>query len=356
MNVREIVETTLKDTQDGKSADLCAKIILCNLIDNEPFQAVELNSLEELLLMMKGADFPHVYGERGVFYFSAYYYHDESYPVGRNYFVKRQDLLSVAKLHKYFRDNDLSLPMISYLDIKDKIREKGYQSRISAFKKTQDERTKYVRGLFSGRKESVGVEKCMFLSTDGCLVCGQPAPRMMTSTFSAENGFMLGFNLCDKHMSYALDEQSLTHYIAKVFKQPEPQNLVNLNPEALFSLVVTSAKDRFDCEVESAKKSTLTITMVRKSNFRIIIRITNPNNYAYMIQSDQKLELCRVDSANHHKVDYGPDHLHPDLVGDKSLVKSSFTTGNPLVDAKTIIKLVEYYEKTKANKAFKSDS
>ncbi|HHX8659741.1 TPA: hypothetical protein ACVO40_004267 [Vibrio diabolicus] len=348
MNVREIVETTLKDTKDGKSADLCAKVLLCNVIDDAPFQAIELNNLEELLLMMKGADFPHVYGERSTFYFSAYYYHDDNYPVGRNYFVKEQNLLAVGKLHQFFLDNDLNLPIVSHLDIKEKIREKGYQDRISTFKKTQDERTQYVRGLFEGRKKSINVDKCMFLSTKGCLVCGKPAPRMMTSTFSAKSGFMLGYNLCEQHMSSALDEQSLIHYIAKIFKQPEPKNLVNLDPETLFSIVIASARDSFDCEVESVNRDNLTITMIRKSNFRIIIRITNPNNYAYMIQSDQKLQLCRVDSANHHEVNYGPDHLHPDLIGSKSRVESSFTTGNPLVDAKTIINLVEHYEKNKS--------
>ena len=70
MKIREIVEETLSRLGSGVSADKCAKVLLSSQVrEGVPFQAVELESVEHLLLMMKDACFPHVYGEASVFYF-----------------------------------------------------------------------------------------------------------------------------------------------------------------------------------------------------------------------------------------------------------------------------------------------
>lgn len=64
-------------------------------------------------------------------------------------------------------------------------------------------------------------------------------------------------------------------------------------------------------------------------------------NYAYNVQAPDGTNLSRVDSANHHKVPYGPDHLHPDLrKSKKNIVESSFTYGSVGMDVKLIRQMI----------------
>ena len=343
MKIREIVEETLKDTGSGKSADICAKSILCNLIkDNEPFQAIELKSLDHLMLMMKESDFPHVYGEGGVFYFSAYYFHDERYPVGRNYFMQESDLLRIAKLHGCFKSNGLDLPIIPPNQLGKKIVQDSFEARIREFRDRQSQETEMFKGLFEGRSQSTTVEKSMFLNSPGCLVCGDNDFRMMSSTLSAAKGFMVGFNLCENHMEIAKSENSLLEYLAKLFKQPIPFQFVPLETKEHFELVLSWLPKELGCKVEKTDNSTM--TLVRPSGLKGIFRLDSPGNYAYMIFGPNGKEVARIDSADHHNVNYGPDHLHVDLTKKKGPIESSFTTGSPLIDTKKILELIELKE------------
>jgi hypothetical protein len=349
LNIREIVEQTLTDTGSGFSADLCAKTMLCNLLDDAPFQAIELHSLDELLLMMKDADYPHVYGENSIFYFSAYFYHDNDYPVGRNYFMKVKNLIDIAKYHQFFRDHGMVLPIISPLEIKEKIRESGYKERLKKYKDNQITKTSFFRGLFEGRKQAINIDSSMYISSSGCLVCGKKPYNIMTSTFSSSKGFMFGFNLCEEHMNIAQNEQSLTHYLANIFQQPSPKSVIPLDTKSHFALVLSSVPRDLDCEIVDIKKDSYTLTMQRKTGFKIILRLNSPDNYAYMIQSPDGKELARIDSANHHKVNYGPDHVHIDTTKKKKKklpVEASFTTGSPMIDTKKILELIELKEKS----------
>ncbi len=343
MKIREIVEETLRDLGSGKSADTCAKSVLCNLIkENEPFQAIELKSLEHLLLMMKESTFPHVYGEGGIFYFSAYYFHDDRYPVGRNYFIREADLLKIARLHAYFKSNGLALPIIRPDQLGKKISQDGFEARIREFRERQSRETEMFKGLFEGRSRSTSVEKSMFLNSPGCLVCGDNNFRMMSSTLSATKGFMVGFNLCDKHMEAAKSENSLLEYLAKLFKQPPPFQFVPLEAKEHFELVLSWLPKELGCKVEKTNANTM--TLVRPSGLKGIFRLDSPGNYAYMIFGADGKEVARIDSANHHNVNYGPDHLHVDLTKKKGAIESSFTTGSPLIDTKKILELIELKE------------
>ena len=86
------------------------------------------------------------------------------------------------------------------------------------------------------------------------------------------------------------------------------------------------------------------MTMTRSSGIKIILRIDAMDNYGYMFFDSKGKQIARVDSANHHVLNYGPDHLHPDVLHDESNVVSSFTTGSPLLDAKLISKLITKIE------------
>lgn len=343
MKIREIVEQTLKDTGSGKSADICAKSILCNLIkEREPFQAIELKDLDHLLLMMRESTFPHVYVEGGVFYFSAYYFHNDRYPVGRNYFIREADLLKIAKLHAYFKSNGLELPIVPPNQLGNKIGQDGFEGRIREFRARQYQETEMFKGLFEGRSKSTSVEKSIFLNSPGCLVCGDNNFRMMSSTLSAVKGFMVGFNLCDNHMEIALSENSLIEYLAKLFQQPSPFQFVPLGTKEHFELVLSWLPKELGCKVEKTNKNTM--TLVRPSGLKGIFRLDSPGNYAYMIFGSDGKEVARIDSADHHNVNYGPDHLHVDLTKKKGPIESSFTTGSPLIDTKKILEIIELKE------------
>jgi len=343
MNAREIVEETIASTGSGKSADLCAQTILCNLInDNMPFQAVELRKIDDLLIMMKQADSAHIYGEGGVFYFSALYKHTDRYPIARNYFTKTSNLLDVAKLKSIFEQGGIALPIISACDMANLLGESHFRARIEEFRERQSKETKLFKGLFEGRTESTNVEKAMFLNTSGCLVCGSEKYQMVCSTLSAKKGFMLGFNLCSKHVDIAKDENSLIEYLAKAFEQPSPIKVTPLNTEDHINEVKKWLPSTLGCELLKVNNNTL--TLIRPSGLKSIFRLDGLCDYAYMIIDSNGKEVARIDSADHHNVDYGPDHLHPDLKKNKKAVESSFTTGSPLVDTKRILKLIEKYE------------
>ena len=86
------------------------------------------------------------------------------------------------------------------------------------------------------------------------------------------------------------------------------------------------------------------MTLVRPSGLKGIFRLDSPGNYAYMIFGSDDKEVARIDSADHHNVNYGPDHLHADLTKKKGPIESSFTTGSPLIDTKKILELIELKE------------
>ncbi len=343
MNAREIVEETIASTGSGKSADLCAQTILCNLIqDNMPFQGIELKKINELVVMMKQADSAHIYGECGVFYFSAFYKHSARYPIARNYFIQTSKLFEVPKLKSSFEATGINLPIISTKEFGLLLEEVNFKDRIKEFRDRQSKETNLFKGLFDGRTESTNVEKAMFLNTVGCLVCGNEKYQMVSSTLSAQKGFMLGFNLCSKHIDIAKDENSLIEYLAKAYDHPSPIKVMPLGTEEHLEEVKKWIPEALGCEIEKIKKNT--ITLIRPSGLKVIFRLDNLSNYAYMIKDLEGNEVARIDSANHHDIDYGPDHIHPDLKKNKKSIESSFTTGSPLIDTKKILKLIQEYE------------
>lgn len=343
MKVKEIIEESLRKSRSGKSADICAKVVLCTLIkDGEPFQAIELESVEHLLLMMKDSGFPHVYGECGVFYFSAYYYHDERHPVGRNYFIKKKDLLDMAGLYEFLKRNGFDLPIIPPKMLPDKIQMEGFEKRISDFRERQDRESSHFKGLFEGRSKSTTVDQSIFLNSPGCLVCGNDEYFLMSSTLSSSKGSMFGFNLCKEHMDLAHDENSLIEYLAKLCNQQSPIRVTPLNPDEHLSIVLGWLPGALNSTVEKVSKNT--ITLKRASGLKGVFRLTSPTNYAYMVLDADGNELARIDSADHHSISYGPDHVHLDLTKKRSGIEPSFTTGSPLIDIKKILEIIAQKE------------
>jgi hypothetical protein len=104
-----------------------------------------------------------------------------------------------------------------------------------------------------------------------------------------------------------------------------------------------AVQNELECDIEKVDEKT--ITAVRRTGFRIILRQDALDDYAYMIQDPNGKPISRIDSANHHAVEYGPDHVHRNLSkSKKNQVDSSFTYGFVLADLKAIKTLVEEAE------------
>ena len=344
MRIVETIERILRDTGSGKSADFCVKGELSNSLDaRRPFQAIKLENVDQLLIMMRDADFPHIYVNAGVFHFSAYYFHDDRFPVGRNYFMKEENLMRIATLHNFFISRSLDLPLILPTDLGKYIDVYGFEERVADFKKRSEKEISVFKRLFEGRSSATCVEDSMFLNSPGCLVCGCDKYYLMTSTLSSSKGFMLGFNLCDEHMELAKNERSLLDYLAKLLQGELPFQFVRFSAREHFELVLQWLPQELGCEVE--KKSENTAYLVRPSGLKCIFRIDSPSNYAYMIINKNGKEVARIDSADHHDIEFGPDHIHVNLTKKKkSVVESSFTTGSPLIDTKKIRQLIALKE------------
>jgi hypothetical protein len=338
-----MIEQTINNGGTGRSADIVAKSIMFNLIKNdEPFQVIELRQRNQLLTMMRDADFPHVYGEASTFYFSAHYYYGEDYPIGRTYFMKERDLVKIAKLYQFFKEEGIDLPIIPPTLIGEKIKESGFVQRIRSFKTEKEKQLAPFKGLFKGRQQSTTVEEPFFLNSPGCLVCGSDKFYMATSIL--DETLMVGFNLCEKHMESAKKESSVIDYLSKILQQkPFSTHVQPIDTQTHVDLVLSWLPAKLGCSVNKVIKNT--ITLQRKSDFKVVLRLDSFCNYGYMLITPDGTEVARVDSANHHNVIYGPDHVHTDLQKDKSVVESSFTTGTPMIDVVTILKLLEIHEK-----------
>jgi hypothetical protein len=85
------------------------------------------------------------------------------------------------------------------------------------------------------------------------------------------------------------------------------------------------------------------VTAVRPSGFKIIVRLQNGGEYAYIVQNAAGGEIARVDSAAHHDVPFGPAHLHRSPTEEKKDVVPSFTYGFPQMDAKIIRRILDQH-------------
>ena len=116
-------------------------------------------------------------------------------------------------------------------------------------------------------------------------------------------------------------------------------NFQKVSANEALELACEALKRELDCTIEKVQDQT--ITARRPSGVAVIVRYVSPMNYAYNVQAPDGTKLSRVDSADHHNVPYGPDHLHPDLrKSKKKIVESSFTYGNVGMDVKMIRKMI----------------
>lgn len=325
MSIREMIQICFNHGLDGRQTDKCVKSIGVNILKPEkPVISIEMTKLSELFQMMQTADDTHIYIAGGTFYFNACYSATNHFPAPRIYFMKTQDLMAVGAMGSYLQKRGIPLPPMNDERFSGLIDDKHYAERYRQWLTRWDENSKLFNGLLDGRIKNTVVEQGIWLSSNGsCMVCGSEADRMSTTTVINEKGLMIGLQLCSHHEAEAKDHSTLLNYISEKTGVPEPffagAKIVQHGKQSI-DMTCEAVRGALGCVVE--KVNGRTITAVRPSGFRLILRQDAPHDYAYNIQDPTGKLVSRIDSAAHHEVEYGPSHVHRDLRKTKKIRSS----------------------------------
>lgn len=342
MKLNDIIKDCIKLKLDGRATDCAIQVSGGNFLSKQKqVLPIEVRDKETLLWMMQGADDVHIYVASGVFHFNALYKLTDRFPAARIYYLKTENLLDVGSVGVFFERNGLALKPINDTGLSELIEDRDYLQRFSTWRQERDSETRSFEGLFNGRRKNTAVDGAIWLSSNcKCLVCGAETNRVSTTTVKGSSGLLIGLQLCSTHEVEAQDQSTLLNYVAKhlggivMF-----DNFQQISASEAMELACEALKTELDCTIEKLQDQT--ITAKRPSGVVIIVRCISPMNYAYNVQALDGTNLSRVDSANHHKVPYGPDHLHPDLrKSKKKIVESSFTYGHVGMDVKLIRKMI----------------
>lgn len=342
LKLNDVIKDCITFKLDGRATDGTIQAFGGNFIsEQKPVLPIEVRDRETLLWMMQGANDVHIYVASGVFHFNALYKPADRFPAARIYYLKTENLLDVGSIGVFLKTNGLTLKPINDAGFSKLIEDRDYPQRFRTWRQASDKDTRSFEGLFNGRRKNTVVDEAIWLSSNGkCLVCGAETDRMSTTTLHGGSGLLIGLQLCSTHEVEAQEQSTLLNYVARhLGGMVMFDNFQQVSVSEALELACEALKTELDCTVEKVQDQT--ITARRPSGVAIIVRYVSPMNYAYNVQAPDGTNLSRVDSANHHKVPYGPDHLHPDLrKSKKKIVESSFTYGNVGMDVKLIRKMI----------------
>lgn len=347
MSINELIQICADRQLDGKETDTCCRAVAVNvLVPDKPVCTFTVDATHKLLHMMKAADSAHIYVDGGVCHFNALYSVTDRFPAARIYFIKSPYLDEIAKIGVFLEEHGIKLPIVRSSEFEKMIDAQGYPVRYKAWLESWQARSSRFKGLVDGRVKNTVVEKGIWLSTDGCLICGSDQSYLSTATLVDGSGVIIGMRLCGEHVDEASEHKTLINFVAEKMGVPAPflsdMRLIR-DPDSLREMSHSALKQELHCEIEKVQGNT--ITAIRPSGFRVILRQDAVDNYAYVVQDPNRKEVSRIDSADHHDVDYGPAHLHRDLSkSKKNQVEPSFTYGLAMMDVKGIRALLERAE------------
>ncbi|EGQ9240477.1 hypothetical protein D8T49_21900 [Vibrio vulnificus] len=203
-----------------------------------------------------------------------------------------------------------------------------------------------------GRLENTTVVKTVILyrQTAGCVICGEKATNFVGSTTGYEQAILFIANVCEKHQELAKNHPSILHFVFSLFELGLDLGVLVKSksiPPAVIDLIKIEIERQLEVNLVKSreKDNETTLTFVRKSGFKIILRLNELMDYGYMINTPNGKPYRRIDSApDHPDIDFFPDHIHLKPGKDNSDVISSYTYGIPLLDLPIIKKLVEQGE------------
>lgn len=349
MKLKELLQTCLAYGCDGKDTDIAICRIGINVLHEKmPVLALQMSSVDELAVMMKSADNIHIFIEGGIFHFNALYNYKDNFPAVRIYFMKMEFLNEVAAVGVALQHQGIKLLPVNSQQFSTLIGDRHFPQRFRNWHADYKAESKSFSDLLDGRINNTAVERGIWLSAGGkCLICSKSTNRMATSTIINGEGTMIGMQMCKKHEEEAAREQTIMGYLAKklgVTLPFLPEATGSQHNEQTLEITCEAIKHELGCEIEKIVGQT--ITARRPSGARVIIRQDSLDSYAYNIFSPDGKAVARIDSADHHDVNYGPAHIHRDLSKkNKNRVEPSYTYGLAIADLKIIKQLVEMSEK-----------
>lgn len=318
-----------------------------NQPEEPPFIAIQTPNIETFLKMLFDSDSGHIYSDGNTFNLNAYYKYKETCPFGRIYFFK-SSLLELPKAAQLLAEKNIKLKIVNASEFEKVIDLENHKKRVIDYNDRSSKTVSPVRQLHEGRKGATIIDKTFFLNnSQHCLLCSATNIRLMTASVCGDRGVMLGLYLCESCEKEVTQAPSLIEYLADKLNFSSPFITEPLTQKDIFDAATNCLQNELQCAIEEINPEEDKIIGKRKSGFKIIFRLTSPNDYAYMVFDSKGKQVGRFDSSKKHPVDFGPDHLHYALPKTK-LVKSSFTTGLPNIDVVALKKIIEEKEKEAA--------
>lgn len=206
--------------------------------------------------------------------------------------------------------------------------------------------------IAKGRIENTAVDKTIILyrQPNGCVICGKKATGYVSSTLMREKAVFLVANTCSEDQELAKEHPSFLHFISELFEMGidlQSNEMKAKMSNEIIDLLSQEIKEALNVsmlsKIYNAVRDETTLTFVRETGFKIILRLRTLMDYGYMINKPNGKQFQRIDSAPDHKnIDFFPDHLHRTFtkIGKKHDVESSYTYGFPLLDLPAITKML----------------
>lgn len=342
----------------GKEADLATKMYGSVLVKKQPFLGVPLPDISYLKSLIESADLAGLYKYGDEYSICAFYKHDEYFPIARSYYIQFKSQSDCEIIAQHLNPKSIKLEYIDDLTIFLFTEHVSHERRVDEFFERIKGKSEGFQGLFDGRKANTTTESAMYLSSTGCIVCGETEEQLFSTTVTGDKGILFGFDLCGIHADECKLANSNLEYLSSVFGVATPFIKQELPRNEVINMVSEMLVNEFDCNIDKIENNTITAYR-KRTGFKLVFRLTSELNYGYMIyQPGRKKDVARFDSANHHDVDYGPDHLHRNLKNKKLKPESSFTTGFPVIDKVALKNVLNERELdyTAANKKSQPDA
>lgn len=335
----------------GKEIDKMIQSFGGNFLNpNIPFLAIPISSEDHLQKMLHEADYPHIYIENSIFHINALYERSEIFPAARIYYMNAKTFGELLAIQKILEKKNIilkKLPILNNKQFEERVDEKQYRKLYQNWKLKKDKDTSFLSSLFTGRERNNIVNQAVWLNSEECLICKSTAELIATTSIFQESGMLIGAKFCELHYKELSQTGGLMPYLKDKFKMP-PHILIDpplASLDDIFIYNYTAIQEQLGCHLE--RNQGRVITGIRPSGVKVIFRLDALDDYAYNINLPNGQRFSRIDSSNHHAIDFGPDHIHRRLThSQKNKVESSFTYGVPFADYKIILELIEAAEAT----------
>lgn len=207
--------------------------------------------------------------------------------------------------------------------------------------------TEVVERVWIPRREIGIVKYLLILSPSKCITCQtlEDIRPMGTIIGYPETAFGLVYTICNNCID-ELDEKSfiqkLLSNLPKDDRAYDPDKFEYPTKEKYFDLVLSRLKEEDLKFKHLIKKNGKELQVVFNTNCILIISYNDMLDYAYIFMYEGK-EKFKWDSRDDHKTGAGLDHFHFDPEDYNKNVKSSYFTGNFLLDFNEFYKITKPY-------------